>query len=244
MEILHSFLLLLHFIFCSLHYNFQNIFRCLAFIQFSAYRFLILQKGKTKQISPVSIPTIQVFLQLGDTFFTIFFAMPYFKLYDMFLTTISDDQIHTLVISGLGLIIVFSKNASSSCLYSAFMSSWNFCNIRTMFSLPLSINWSRATEVLSSFLCMTLIEAMQRKVTVHTTQRDFESVHNMQYWNNLLPKNCFFQTHRSFIINFEHVTDFDHMLVHMADNQYHAYLTRRKYSAFKEAYLLYLESTR
>lgn len=88
------------------------------------------------------------------------------------------------------------------------------------------------------------VEAKERKVFVYTTQRDFESIHNMQYWGNLLPKNCFFQTHRSFIINFEHVTDFDHTLVHMADNQYHAYLTKRKYSAFKEAYLLYLESTR
>ena len=88
------------------------------------------------------------------------------------------------------------------------------------------------------------VEAQGRKVIVHTTSRDFESVHNMQYWLNLLPKNCFFQTHRSFIVNFEHVTDFDHTLVHMADSQFHAYLTRRKYSKFKESYLLYLESTR
>ena len=35
----------------------------------------------------------------------------------------------------------------------------------------------------------------------------------------------------------------DRNLVHMADNQ-SAYLTKRKYSSFKEAYLLYLESTR
>jgi two-component system LytT family response regulator len=88
------------------------------------------------------------------------------------------------------------------------------------------------------------VEAQGRKVVVHTTLRDFESIHNMQYWLELLPKNCFFQTHRSFIINFEHVTDFDRTLVHMADEQFHAYLTKRKYSAFKEAYLLYLESTR
>lgn len=88
------------------------------------------------------------------------------------------------------------------------------------------------------------IEAQARKVIVHTTLCDFESIHNMQYWLELLPKNCFFQTHRSFIINFEHVADFDHTLVHMAGNQFHAYLTKRKYSAFKEAYLLYLESTR
>jgi two-component system LytT family response regulator len=88
------------------------------------------------------------------------------------------------------------------------------------------------------------VEAQGRKVVVHTTLRDFESIRNMQYWLELLPKNCFFQTHRSFIINFEHVTDFDRTLVHMADEQFHAYLTKRKYSAFKEAYLLYLESTR
>ena len=87
------------------------------------------------------------------------------------------------------------------------------------------------------------IEAQGRKITVHTTLCDFESIHNMQYWLELLPKNCFFQTHRSFIINFEHVTDFDRNLVHMSDNQ-PAYLTKRKYSSFKQAYLLYLESTR
>ena len=88
------------------------------------------------------------------------------------------------------------------------------------------------------------VEAQGRKVVIHTTPRDFESIRNMQYWLELLPKNCFFQTHRSFIINFEHVTDFDRTLVHMADEQFHAYLTKRKYSAFKEAYLLYLDSTR
>ena len=88
------------------------------------------------------------------------------------------------------------------------------------------------------------IEAQGRKITVHTVKGDFESIHTIKYWENLLPKNHFFQTHRSFIINFEHVTDFDHTLVHMSDNQFHAYLTKRKYSAFKEAYLLYLESTR
>ena len=87
------------------------------------------------------------------------------------------------------------------------------------------------------------VEALGRKVTVHTTLCDFESIHNIQYWLEILPKNRFFQTHRSFIINLEYVTDFDRNLVHMADNQ-SAYLTKRKYSSFKEAYLLYLESTR
>ena len=41
------------------------------------------------------------------------------------------------------------------------------------------------------------VEAQGRKVTVHTTLCDFESVHNMQYWLELLPKNLFLLTLRS-----------------------------------------------
>ncbi len=89
-----------------------------------------------------------------------------------------------------------------------------------------------------------MIEAQGKKVIVHTTTHDFESTHPMQYWLDQLHPNRFFQTHRSFIINYEHVTDFDRIVVHLANGQFTAYLTKRKYSAFKEAYLLYLESTR
>lgn len=88
------------------------------------------------------------------------------------------------------------------------------------------------------------IEARDRKVIIHTTKCDYESIHNIQYWQKQLPESCFFQPHRSFIVNFEHVTDFDHTLIYLADRQFRAYLTRRKYSAFKKAYLLYLESVR
>lgn len=89
-----------------------------------------------------------------------------------------------------------------------------------------------------------MIEAQGKKVIVHTTTHSYESIYTMQYWLDQLPANRFFQTHRSFIVNYEHVTDFDHMMVHLANGQFTAYLTKRKYSAFKEAYLLYLESTR
>lgn len=88
------------------------------------------------------------------------------------------------------------------------------------------------------------VEAIKNNVIVHTVQQDYESVHTIQYWDSNLPKNHFFRTHRSYIINFEHVCDFDHSLVHLFNNQFDAYLTRRNYTKFKEAYLLYLESTR
>ncbi|MDD2957538.1 MAG: LytTR family DNA-binding domain-containing protein [Lachnospiraceae bacterium] len=88
------------------------------------------------------------------------------------------------------------------------------------------------------------IEAQGRRVIVHTARQSFDSVHNMEYWLKLLPENSFFRTHRSFIINFEHIVDFDRSTVHLSNQQITAYLTRRKYSTFKNAYLLYLESTR
>lgn len=88
------------------------------------------------------------------------------------------------------------------------------------------------------------VEAVGRKILVHTSARDYESVRNMQYWLDQLPGNCFFQTHRSYIVNFEHIKNFDHSLIYMSDSRFRAYLTRRKYTAFKQAYFLYLESTR
>lgn len=109
------------------------------------------------------------------------------------------------------------------------------------YKIPIETKQSVHTLPVSAIIA---VEAQGKKVIVHTTLRNFESIHNMQYWGELLPSNRFFQSHRSFIINFEYVTDFDHTLIHLVDSQLSAYLTRRKYSAFKKAYLLYLESTR
>lgn len=85
------------------------------------------------------------------------------------------------------------------------------------------------------------VETRRRKVIVHTVLYDLESIHNMQYWQQRLPKNSFFCTHRSFIVNLAHVLDFDHTTIHLTLD-IHAYLTKRRYSEFKDAYLLYLES--
>lgn len=88
------------------------------------------------------------------------------------------------------------------------------------------------------------VEAHSHKVTVHTRQRDYASIHSIKYWLEKLNIPCFFCSHRSFIVNLEHISDFDHSLIHLYNNRYEAYLTRRKYTQFKNAYLLYLESTR
>lgn len=88
------------------------------------------------------------------------------------------------------------------------------------------------------------IEAHGHRVTIHTLRQDYESIHSMKYWVEKLNMPCFFFSHRSYLVNLKYVSDFDHSLIHLHNTQFAAYLTRRKYTQFKDAYLLYLESTR
>lgn len=114
---------------------------------------------------------------------------------------------------------------------------YNSTNIKMPIETKEGIYTCTASEII-------LIEAMKRTITIHTLSRDFVAKQNMEYWNKTLNMPCFFRTHRSFIINMKYVTDFDHSLIHLYNDQYTAYLTKRKYSEFKNAYFLYLESTR
>ncbi len=107
--------------------------------------------------------------------------------------------------------------------------------------IPIETKDGVHTVLESEIVC---IEAIGKKVTIHTIDADIETKRPIQYWLDTLHSKCFFQSHRSFIINFKYVTDFDHTLIHLFHNQFQAYLTRRKYTAFKDAYFLYLESTR
>ena len=83
------------------------------------------------------------------------------------------------------------------------------------------------------------IETKGHEVIVHTTDGDYHTAQNMRYWLDRLASGMFFQSHRSFIVNFAHVSDFNHTVIHLHDNQFNAYLTRRKYKDFKKAFLLY-----
>ena len=87
-----------------------------------------------------------------------------------------------------------------------------------------------------------LCEARARKVLVHTKNGTYESLHNLEYWLMTLNANSFVQPHRSFIVNMRYITEFNHSSIKLYHNQYEAFLTRRKYQKFKNAYLRYIET--
>lgn len=111
------------------------------------------------------------------------------------------------------------------------------------FSSKIAIETRKGVEVVRTS-DIIYIEAKDRRVMVYTVKEVYESVNNMQFWLEHLASGCFFQTHRSYIVSMEHVSGFDKTLVYLCGGKYAAYLTRRKYVQFKNAYILYLESMR
>lgn len=90
------------------------------------------------------------------------------------------------------------------------------------------------------------VEAVQRKVYIHTTDGTLRSIESMEHWRNTLTLPCFFITHRSFIVNMRFVNTIykDKVLLKYMAQMREAYLARRRYTLFKDTYLMYLESAR
>ena len=90
------------------------------------------------------------------------------------------------------------------------------------------------------------VEALQRKVLIYTLDGIFKSTENMEYWRNTLSIPCFYSPHRSYIVNMRYIFTLgkDSVILKYNSQEKEAYVTKRKYSEFKDAYLLYLESAK
>ena len=90
------------------------------------------------------------------------------------------------------------------------------------------------------------VEATQRKVLVHTIDGALQSTQNMEYWRQTLALPCFYMTHRSYIVNLHFVNSIrkDTILLKYRGREMIAYFTKRRYVAFKDPYLWYMESVK
>lgn len=113
----------------------------------------------------------------------------------------------------------------------------------TAISQEIAVETKQCTYRLTTVSIMA-VEACGKISLIYTADQSYETIHGIAYWLDVLPKNCFFQTHRSFIVNLAHVKAFDHSVILFSDSSFHAYLSRRKYKDFKDAYLLFLEGVR
>lgn len=90
------------------------------------------------------------------------------------------------------------------------------------------------------------VETTNRKTIVHTTDGELISIKNMEYWREALSLPCFYSTHRSYIINMRFIYSIskDIVILKNGEQQMDAFLSRRKFTHFKNAYLVYMESTK
>ena len=94
---------------------------------------------------------------------------------------------------------------------------------------------------------IVFVETERHKTKVVTIDAAYEVSSSIRIWCALLQIGCFYQTHRSFIVNMRYIGAFtrDTVKLSLPNGQvYSAYLTKRRYTDFKNSYLLYLESTR
>lgn len=108
---------------------------------------------------------------------------------------------------------------------------------------PIPIETETGVEIYPAedIICVELIK---RKSYVYTKTHTIETKKGIDYWIQQLAFPCFYHAYRSFIINMKYVVSFDKDSISLkyGDSIKKAYLARRKYTDFKDTYLLYLES--
>ena len=124
-----------------------------------------------------------------------------------------------------------------------------FQNLKDAIQLYNTVNCTILIETKNGvFTCnvdsILYAEVSGRKVRIHTKTASYDTNENMKYWSKVLDMPCFFRSHRSFIVNMKYVSRFDHNLIYLNNSSCTAYLTRRKYTAFKKEYFSYIESMR
>lgn len=97
------------------------------------------------------------------------------------------------------------------------------------------------TRMADEIIC---VETQKRKCLIHTTDGVFTSTATMDYWRRTLSLPCFYQPHKSFIINMRYVYSVgkDTIILRCKEKRMEAYLAKRRFTHFKDTYLLYLES--
>ena len=117
------------------------------------------------------------------------------------------------------------------------MYQYNMANKEYVIALENGVQVRTADEI----IC---VETQKRKCLIHTTDGVFVSAATMDHWRNTLDLPCFYQPHKSYIINmrFVYSVSKDSIVLRCKEKRVEAYLAKRKYTQFKDTYLLYLES--
>lgn len=89
---------------------------------------------------------------------------------------------------------------------------------------------------------IVFVETAGRGTTVHTKDHIYSSVKNMDAWRQELRSRSFYVPHRSYMVNMRFVSFFNNTTIVVKDAagvEHTLCMSRRRFSGFREAYLLY-----
>lgn len=89
-----------------------------------------------------------------------------------------------------------------------------------------------------------MVESTKRRTILRTNDKNIITTNSMDYWEEILPRNQFYRSHKSFIVNMAYISNYSHDLIFFRNCKASAYLTRRKYTDFKKCLVNYLEFIR
>lgn len=87
-------------------------------------------------------------------------------------------------------------------------------------------------------------ESDARQTIIHTIQGKIIGKLGIEFWTKAIDIPSFFATSRGFIVNMKYVSSFNNEIIKLTHKQFiiNAYLSRRKFKSFRNAYMLYMRS--
>ncbi len=88
------------------------------------------------------------------------------------------------------------------------------------------------------------LEKVGRKTFICVTDELYQTVDGIEKWAEKLNLPCFYEPYRGFIINMKYVSSFDKdtIILKFKGQEKTVYLAKRRYTEFKDKYIMYLES--
>ena len=87
---------------------------------------------------------------------------------------------------------------------------------------------------------ITYLELVNRKAIMHTVEKTYSTIHDIRYYDRLLPTDCFFHVYKNCVVNFQKIKRFDRLSIYLETGEQIS-LARRRYMDFKSAYFRFLE---
>lgn len=84
------------------------------------------------------------------------------------------------------------------------------------------------------------VEIENRKTKVVTVNKEYHSNHHISFWLNNLTSTIFISPHKSYIINFNYVTEYERNYI-ILNNKYKINIARNKQSDFYQKFMHFME---